>query len=311
MMSCPACESRPHYQAAMFQFPGRPLSLARRLTVHNRVVHRLRRFMLDEGFHEIPVPDATAPAAADEHPGGPLPPPDGDPALTSRCGRLFLGGMIRRGFPAVWCESGSASCDWEVDHRHRAGAKLIEAERKDLSLTGLLDLLERLLQTVAADLSAELLGGRQVTRLDRMIHSDHPRLTYREALAILAGKGWSIPFGGDLHLGAAATLSRHCGNLPALVTHFPTGSRHAGSRADDDDPATCRSVAYILPYAGGGVDGGVRADAPERAGFGLSVARVLQYLMGLESVQDALIHPLAMTGGLGPVAGRRAAEASE
>jgi len=42
----------------------------------------------------------------------------------------------------------------------------------------------------------------------------------------------------------------------------------------------------------------VRGDEPARAGFGVSLARLLQYLMGLESVDDAVIHPLAMAGGM-------------
>ena len=307
-MTEPRAAATPLYQAAMFQFPGRPLPLARRLAVYNRLMQTLRHFMRDEGFNEIPVPTAAASIPVGERQGQPVPPsPDGDMALTSQVGQHFLGGMIRRGFPAVWCQSESASCDWAVDTVHRTGYKLLEAERKDLDLAGLCTMLETLLKTVTAHMSADLLGGRQVTRLDRVIHSDHPRLTYRQALTILETKGWSIPFGGDLHLEADATLSRHCGNLPVLVTHYPTDLKFSNTRISTDDAAVSESVEYILPYAGFTMDGSVRGDAPTRAGFGLSLARLLQYLMGLESVNDAVIHPLAMTGG-GPHGDRPAAE---
>lgn len=313
MLAQAPSESPRHYQAAMFQYPGRPLPLARRLTVHNRVVEQLRQFMQQEGFYEIPVPTAAADMPPDDRLGRPLPPPpNGDLTLASHVGQLFLGGMIRRGFPSVWCQSESASCDWNVDAVHRTGYKLLEAEKVDLELEDLLDLQERLLKTVAADLSADLLGGRQVTRLDRMIHNEHPRLTYREALAILERKGWSIPFGGDLHAEADATLSRHCGNLPVMVTLYPAEAKFVNSRLNGTDWAVTESFEYILPYAGLTGDGGVREDSPPRGGFGLSIARLLQYLMGLEAVQDALVHPLAMAaGGRGPEPNQQTASAGQ
>ncbi|MCP4573946.1 MAG: hypothetical protein GY838_16425 [bacterium] len=368
----------PPYQAARFLAPGRPRPLARRLAIHNRVVQRVRRFLDEQGYNEIPVasvaPVATSCEAMDtsftlDHFGA--------LAFAGQGGQLALESMVAQGFPAVWCESEGLRREWKVDERHLTAFKLIEAERENLDLAGLCDLQEHLVKAVAADLGAELLGGRHVTRLDRMLTLEHPRVTYREALAILNDRGWSMPFGEDLHRDAEATLSRYFGHLPFFVTHLPAALKPFNLQGDPDDAEQCLSVEYILPYAGETMDGGVREtdaaamaerlerspalgqqleraeifgrqqaaarplgeDGPgaeelaaghrsairrawrehlepfgrrelPRSGFALGVARLLQYLQGLDSIKDAVVAPRDRTAfaGAAPPAAATSAE---
>lgn len=263
-------------QAAMFDAPGRPRPLARRLAIHNLVVRTIRRFFQDRGFHETPVTTMA------DHPA-----------------RVQLDGMILSGFPSVWCEGELLPSQGRREPRHLRGFKLMEAAGRNLSLDDLTDLMESLLKAAAFSLGADLLGGRHVTRLDRMLHVCHPRLTYRQALEVLDARGWSIHFGDELHPEAEATLTRFCGNLPLLVTHLPTNKdvdqlvdQETDSLADPSDGAVTVSVAYILPYAGITMEGSVRPEDPPRAGFSLGLGRLLQYLMGLESIMDTLIDPM-------------------
>lgn len=348
-------------QSALFTAPGRPRPLARRLAIHNRVVRRVRRFLEEDGFNEVPV-GALAPVgdaceamdasfAVDHH---------GGLAFARQSGQLVLDGMLTRGFPAVWCEGESLRREWKVDERHLSGFKLIEAERRDLDLDGLCVLQERLLKAVAMDLGADLLGGRHVTRLDRMLRLEFPRLSYREALALLNRRGFAMPFGEDLHRDAEATLSRWFGDVPFFITHLPAALKPFNLRRDPADGAQTLSVECILPYAGETTDGGVlepeaavmraqleasehlrrlleRAEAfaaaqaaaargktrPDtgdlasrnraavrrayaayldgfstplaRGHFGLGVARLLQYLQGLDSIKDAVVNPTDRT----------------
>lgn len=349
----------PH--SALFTAPGRPRPLARRLAIHNRVVRRVRRFLEEDGFNEVPmgalaaVGDACeamdASFALDHH---------GNLAFARQSGQLELDGMLTRGFRAVWCEGESLRREWKVDERHLSGFKLIEAERRDLDLDGLCALQERLLKAAAMDLGADLLGGRHVTRLDRMLRLEFPRVSYREALALLNRRGFAMPFGEDLHRDAEATLSRWFGDLPFFITHLPAALKPFNLQRDPADGAQCLSVECILPYAGETSDGGVREpDAavmrtqledsehqrrlleraaafavqqaaaakgknqpdPEdlarrnraavrrtyasyldgfttplaRGGFGLGVARLLQYLQGLDSIKDAVVNPTDRT----------------
>jgi aspartyl/asparaginyl-tRNA synthetase len=298
----------PRFQSAMFQFPGRPLPLARRLAVHNRVAGRIRAFMSERRFNEVPVPAVSAATGSWE--------------ATSR---FYLDSMIARGFPAVWCESDTLPQAGESLDQRLAGFKRVEAEMADLNLDRLCQLMEDLLRSVAADLSADLLGGRQVTRLDRMITLEHSRMTYRRALEVLNQRGWSLEFGQILPAEAQASLVRYCGNLPVMMTNLPAATRFFTTRIDEKDTETTLSVDYILPYGGRAFDGAVRETDPERmqaridahprpnshfdsylglfkarslprAGFGLGLAQLLQHLMGLEHIEDAVIHPLVTSG---------------
>ncbi len=287
-------------QSARFEFPGRPLPLARRLAVHNRVVRHIRHFMEERLFNEIPVPALNAPTRTWE-----------------ATGRFYLDGMIAQGFPAVWCESECLPQEFESMNLRLSGFKRMEAEMINLGLDELADLMETLLKSVASDLNADLLGGRQVTRLNHMITTPHPRITYRRALEILNGRGINLEFGQDLNWKAESSLCRFFGNMPVLVTHFPAQLRFFTTRLNAEDPTVTDSIDYILPYCGEVMDGAVRETNTQnlrealgnqegfesyltlfekrplqRAGFGLGLTPLLQYLMGVENISDAVIHPL-------------------
>lgn len=251
--------------AAMFEAPGRPRPLARRLAIHNRVVRRIRDFFLAEGFNEMPV------TALADHPA-----------------RVQLHGMLALGFEAVWCESEIMPPGGRLEPRHLRGFKLMEAAHANLPLPGLVALQQALLKFVASDLGADLLGGRDVTRLDRMLRFEHPCLEYEEALTILRGKGWDLKPGQPLHMAAKATLLRQCGNLPVQVVNEPRPHRLAGTAAAPA-PSICEGVEYILPYAGVTMEGEV---LDGQATFSLDLGRLLQYLMGLEKITDTLIDPM-------------------
>lgn len=263
------------YHSARFVAPGRPLPLARRLAVHNRTIRAIREFFFTTQFHEVPVT-----------------------ALADHLARVQLEGMIARGFQAVWCESEILPQGGKLEPKHLRGFKLIEATRQGLDLNGLCDLAEHMLKTVAAKLSADLLGGVHVTRLDRMINAPHTRLTYRQALEILAAKGWQISFGDELPEQAKATLTRHCGNQPFILTHLPLGLKMPGALASPDRDQVCESFHYILPYSGLTFDGSVRDATNTPAGFSLDLGRLLQYFMGLESIVDTLIDPMDKVVGV-------------
>ena len=94
----------PVRQSAMFDAPGRPRPLARRLAIHNFVVRSIRGFFENRGFHEIPV------TAMADHPA-----------------RIQLDGMLLSGFPNVWCESEILPSGGRREPRHLRGFKLMEA----------------------------------------------------------------------------------------------------------------------------------------------------------------------------------------
>lgn len=257
----------PRFQSAMFQFPGRPLSLARRLAVYNRVKRILRTFMEEQCFNEVPAP---------AHGVG-----------------SYLGGMIDRGFPAVWseCQTDEGGVDSKSYSEVHPRSEVIVIMGAGLDEDALLRLQQDLLHTVVAQLSADLLGGRQITRLDRVLTCEHPHMEYGHLREILAGRGRSIQPGEVPDRDAEAALARYCNNQPVMVTGIPTSMAADEMNEGLISGPDAEYQACILPYSGLTIVGSVIPGENSRGGLALNLGRLLQFLMGLESADDTMISP--------------------
>jgi asparaginyl-tRNA synthetase len=343
-----------------YQQPGQPLPLIERLKLHDHVVREIRAFLHREGFLEVPVPELTAATGSCEVVDSMFTLDYfGSLAFPRQTGQLYLEELVAGGLPAVFCEGESFRREQRVDDRHFTEFKLIEIEKRDMTLGELCTFQERLVKEVAEELAADEIGGANVTRLERMIKAEHPRLAYRETMKVLRRRGFDLSFGDDLDPQAEAALVYHCGNLPVHVTHFPEGIKFFNMKIDRHDPEVVECVDYILPFSGETFGGSLRepdtrvlrrrlhtgtmykhlmdragefarvrsvsdAECPpademaehcrqsiknsfekyltlfenepvERAGFGLGVARLLQFYTGVDSIRDAVIFPMDRT----------------
>jgi hypothetical protein len=256
----------PVFHSAMSLAPGRPRPLARRLAIHNRVMHNIRRFMDDQKFNEIPV---SYPSTADSI-----------TSQTSRhAGYKLLQGMIGQGFPAVWCEGEQNTFETNDPDGETllTGFKLTQACMAGASLDDLADTMETLVKSVVSDLGADLLGGRHIIRLDRMLSLDHHRMTHDQALAIVNQRGFDLKQGEPLSDKALSTLTRYTNNTPFMLM---------------DRTHDYQTVTYVFPFSGRLGHGMVNENKDSScASFTLEVAPLLQYVMGLDSINDAAIHP--------------------
>lgn len=347
----------------------KPLSIEQRVRVHNAVVHRIRAFLKEQGYEEIPVPELTAATGSCEVVDSMFSLDYfGTIAFPRQTGQLYLEEVVAGGMPRVYCEGESLRKEWKIDERHLTEFKLIETEQCDMSLSELCDFQEQLLKDVAIHMHPDLLGWQNVARVDRVARAEHPRLTYREALAALNRRGFSLAFGDDLSCEAEAALIRYCDELPVQVTHYPESIKFFNMKLDRRDPQVVECVDYLLPYAGETFGGSVREcdysilkrrlasgtmyrhlmtraqefarqrslalpaedqaavcealtvrsregitsafesylalfqyRVIERAGFGLGVARLLQFLLGIDSIKAAVVFPMDRSrfGGLG------------
>ncbi len=347
----------------------KPLTIEQRIRVHNAVVHRIRDFLKEEGYVEVPVPELTAATGSCEVVDSMFSLDYfGTIAFPRQTGQLYLEEVVAGGMPRVYCEGESLRKEWKIDERHLTEFKLIETEQCDMSLDELCDFQEQLLKDVATHMHPDLLGWQNMARVDRVARAEHPRLTYREALGALNRHGFSLAFGDDLDNEAEAALIRYCDELPVQVTHFPESIKFFNMKLDRRDPQVVECVDYLLPYAGETFGGSVRehdytilqrrlqtgtmykhlmtraqefarqrslslpADEQaavceeltarsregitnafesylglfkdrviERAGFGLGVARLLQFLLGIDSIKAAVVFPMDRSrfGGLG------------
>jgi hypothetical protein len=168
-----------------------------------------------------------------------------------------------------------------ADHGFRLEIGADEDERilrrDDLSLPWLCDFVEAGLKRAARRFSADLIGGANVTRLDRSITHGHPRLPYRRALRIVSGRGWRLPLGEDLPAEAQGSLVRFCGLLPVQVI-YPPGQPVPASMPDGR-----QGLSYILPWAGEALRGELPlpgTDGPAVCRF--RIDRLLQFILGLD-----------------------------
>lgn len=151
-----------------------------------------------------------------------------------------------------------------------AGLRTIESTTGGISADRLCDLQEKLLNKVCASLHADLIGSANATRLDIALNLDHVRIGHDEAVAVLAAKGYRVFPGAPLDREAESALARLCGGLPVRLTGIPGGQG--------------RSAAYVLPFAGTVFTAASTADG--RAVFGLAADRLVQYVLGRESVRE-------------------------
>ena len=146
----------------------------------------------------------------------------------------------------------------------------------DASLNRLCDLAESVLKRLALCLSADLIGGANVTRLDRSIALPHPRLPYRRTVRIVSGRGWRLSLGDRLPAAAQASLVRFCGLLPVQMLYLPGQPRPACV------PPDRQGMHYLLPWGGLAIE--AEAPLPAATGSGLCRLhgdRLLHFLLGL------------------------------
>lgn len=157
----------------------------------------------------------------------------GTPARTSPCAprREPVRGRVLGLLQALLADP--AEPDPAAGGRARLDRGTFRAQASQSSPAALCGQLERTLKATAFALDAGLIGGGNVTRLDRMIRASHPRVAYEDALAILSRRGFALRRGDRLNEAAEACLTYQYGNLPVQITGGPEDS-----------------VAYLLPQVG-------------------------------------------------------------
>ncbi len=158
-----------------------------------------------------------------------------------------------------------------------AGPEDVRLRRSGATLFQSCDLAEVVLKRLLGSLPADLIGGANVTRLDRPLALGHPRLPYRRALRIVGGRGWHLQLGEDLPAAAQASLIRFCGLLPVQILYLPGQPRP--SRLDPESQGFC----YCVPWGGRFLQAAL--PLPGRPGdtvLHLRRDRLLQFVLGLD-----------------------------
>ena len=166
--------------------------------------------------------------------------------------------------------------------------------------------------------------GQDVKKLERVVDSEIPTITYTEALNILKEKeNMNVEWGKDLRTIEEEKLMGHF-DTPVVVTNYPVEIMAFYKPRDPKDPKTALCFDMIAPEGYGEIIGGSersldiedmtkrlktmgenvenyqwyfdlrRYGSVPHAGYGLGVERVVAWICGLDNIKDAIPFPRTM-----------------
>jgi asparaginyl-tRNA synthetase len=246
-----------------------------------------------------------------------------DKAYLTQSGQLYMeaGAMA---FGKVYCFGPTFRAEKSKTRRHLTEFWMVEPEVAYADLDDIMDLAEGFILAIIHQVlehrrpELEILE-RDIGRLER-IAKPFPRLSYREAAALLKEKGIDFQEGGDFGAPDETALSEHF-QQPLLIHRYPAGIKAFYMKRDPADERYALCVDVLAPEGVGEIiGGGQREDDLEvlegriaehglpreafewyldlrrygsvpHAGFGLGLERTVAWLCGTEHVRECIPFP--------------------
>lgn len=249
----------------------------------------------------------------------------GERAYLAQSDQLYLE-LLTPYLKRVYAEIQSFRMEPDADDRHLCQFQLFEIEHVG-DLDELIGHLAGIVQSAATEVAtrctAELaLFGRSPRDLMALRFA---RITYEQAIDALHGQFSDLKFGDDLTAVHEAALTEHFG--PCFVTHYPLPIKFFNMKQNDGDARVVNSTDLLLPFAGesagaaerehehakieerlktstmykrlidlGGkdedfawyLDAHKDKEIPLHSGAGIGLARVAQFLLGVDDIRDAV-----------------------
>ncbi len=292
------------------------------LRVRNEIEQACRDFFYDRNFVLIDSPILT-PAACEGT--STLFETDyfGDKAYLSQSGQLYLE-PAAAAFGRVYCFGPTFRAEKSKTRRHLMEFWMVEPEVAFLEFDGLQDLAEEFIESIV-DRSLERCKEdlktleRDTSKLEQVTRP-FPRITYREAIDLLAGKGLSVKFGDDFG-GDEETVIANAFDRPVMISRYPAAIKAFYMQPDAKDPTVALALDMIAPEGYGEIIGGSQRihdhdlllqrlreqDLPIEAfqwyldirkygtfphsGFGMGVERVVAWISGVPHLRETIPYP--------------------
>jgi asparaginyl-tRNA synthetase len=292
------------------------------LRIRAEVVRACREYLDAHGFLGFDAPILT-PSACEGT--STLFPVDyfGEPAYLTQSGQLY-GEAGALAFGKVYVFGPTFRAEKSKTRRHLTEFWMVEPEMAFAGLDEDMDLAEDFLCHVVGRVlerrRPELrILERDVAALEK-IRKPFPRITYTEALELLASKGITVPWGDDFGAEAETTLSQQF-DRPVMVHRYPMAVKAFYMKQDPADPRLALCVDVLAPEGYGEViGGGQREDdlavleqkieehalpreafewyldlrrfgSVPHAGFGMGIERCVAWLCGLHHVRETIPFP--------------------
>ncbi len=296
------------------------------LRVRHRIIRAIRDFFDQRGFTLVDAPIFTPNACegtstlfeTDFH---------GQPAYLTQSGQLYMEAAAAA-FGKAYCFGPTFRAEKSKTRRHLAEFWMVEPEVAFLDLAGDMELAEQFLATVVsqvlADMRPELdLLERDASQLEK-VRAPFPRISYREAIALLRDRGKQATFGDDFGAEDETVISSAF-DRPVIVHRYPAELKAFYMKRDPEDSALSLCMDVLAPEGYGEViGGGQREDQLEllnaaiaahqlppeafdwyldlrrygsfpHSGFGLGVERMVAWVCGLPHVRETIPFPRMLT----------------
>lgn len=226
----------------------------------------------------------------------------------------------------VYAEIQSFRMEPEADDRHLTQFSLFEIEHLG-GLDELIGHLSGIVQAIAHQVAADCAGELAMfhRRPEDLDHIAFKQMTYTEAVEHLQQDFPSLAWGDDLKAHHERLLTERFG--PIFLTHYPLPIKFFNMRQNDADPRVVNSTDMLLPKAGESAGAAEREhryetivqrlksstmyqrlidlggkdedfawyleahkdrDIPLHSGAGIGMARVAQFLLGLDDIRQAV-----------------------
>jgi asparaginyl-tRNA synthetase len=252
------------------------------LRVRNEIEKAIRDFFYERDFVLIDSPILTANAAEGT---STLFETDyfGEKAYLSQSGQLYLE-PAAAAFGKVYCFGPTFRAEKSKTRRHLMEFWMVEPEVAFLDFAGLQELAEEFIEYIVGrclercqeelkTLERDLSKLANVTR-------PFPRISYREAIELLASKGMPASFGDDIG-GDEETVIANSFDRPVIITRYPAAIKAFYMKPDPDDPEVALAMDMIAPEGYGEIIGGSqRIDDHD-----LLVQRIQEHKLPLEAFQ--------------------------
>ena len=247
----------------------------------------------------------------------------GRPGYLSQTAQLYLEALL---FPneRVYALTPSFRAEKSRTPRHLTEYTHLEVELAWCGLPELMDFVERMLVTTLHRLAER--RPKELAALGRPpdellgLRAPFLRLTYREAIERLRGKGFSLAFGDDLGSAEERALTLE-ETRPLFVTHYPKGVKAFYKLRSPNDPETVEAADLLGPEGYGELIGAsaretdlerlverlraIGADPKEyewyldlrrhgsvhHAGFGMGIERLLRWILRREHIRETTPFP--------------------
>lgn len=249
----------------------------------------------------------------------------GKPAFLAQSDQLYLE-MLTPQLGRVYAEIQSFRMEPEADDRHLCQFSLFEIEHLG-DLDELIGHISGIVQSAAREVIARCedelaLFGRSTDDLRDLAFG---RITYGDAIELLAGEFPDLAWGDDLTAVHEAAIVRHLG--PCFVTHYPKDIKFFNMRINEQDERLVNSTDLLLPKSGESagaaereheheriverlrtssmyetllrngatdadfawyLDAHLDREVPLHSGAGIGMARVAQFILGVDDIRDAV-----------------------